>query len=205
MGMGEPLLNLPAVQRAIRTFIHPKGFAMAPRRITVSTVGVVPRIEPLLETAPVNLAVSLHAATDEVRDRLVPLNRRYPLKVLLGALRESPHVHRRRPVFFEYTLLEGVNDDPEDARNLALAVEGIPCKVNVIPMNSHEDSELRSPSADVIDRFTAALVGAGVRVTLRRSRGSDIAAACGQLAARPEVRPLADTPTLWAPRPSGAG
>jgi 23S rRNA (adenine2503-C2)-methyltransferase len=204
MGMGEPLLNLPAVQGAIRTFIHPRGFGMAPRRITVSTVGVVPRIEALLETAPVNLAVSLHAATDEVRDLLVPLNRRYPLKVLLGALRESPHVHRRRPVFFEYTLLAGVNDAPEDARNLARAIEGIPCKVNVIPMNSHEDSELHSPSTDAIDRFTAALAAAGLRVTLRRSRGSDIAAACGQLAARPQAGPPADAPELGVPGPSGA-
>jgi 23S rRNA (adenine2503-C2)-methyltransferase len=205
MGMGEPLLNLPAVQGAIRTFVHPRGFALAPRRITVSTVGVVPRIDALLEIAPVNLAVSLHAATDEVRDLLVPLNRRYPLKVLLGALRASPHVHRRRPVFFEYTLLAGVNDDPEDARNLVRAVQGIPCKINVIPMNSHEGSELRSPPADVIDRFTAALAEAGVRVTLRRSRGSDIAAACGQLAARSEARPLADAPLQRAPRPSRAG
>jgi len=205
MGMGEPLLNLPAVQGAIRTFVHPRGFAMAPRRITVSTVGVVPLIETLLETAPVNLAVSLHAATDEVRDLLVPLNRRYPLDTLLGALRESPHVHRRRPVFFEYTLLEGVNDAPQDARNLVRVVEGIPCKVNVIPMNSHEDSEYRSPSVEVIDRFTAVLAGAGVRVTLRRSRGSDIAAACGQLAARTAARPPAAARAPWASAPPEAG
>jgi 23S rRNA (adenine2503-C2)-methyltransferase len=184
MGMGEPLLNLPAVLDAIRTFIHPRGFALAPRRITVSTVGVVPRIDALLEVAPVNLAVSLHGATDEVRDRLVPLNRRYPLEVLLAALRDSPHVHRRRPVFFEYTLLEGVNDDPEQARSLVRAVRGIPCKINVIPMNAHEDSELRPPPTEVVDRFTAELAGAGVRVTLRRPRGVDIDAACGQLAAR---------------------
>jgi 23S rRNA (adenine2503-C2)-methyltransferase len=114
----------------------------------------------------------------------VPLNRRYPLEALLAALRDSPHVHRRRPVFFEYTLLEGVNDDPEQARSLVRAVQGIPCKINVIPMNSHEDSELRPPSTEVVDRFTAELAGAGVRVTLRRPRGVDIDAACGQLAAR---------------------
>lgn len=189
MGMGEPLLNLRAVLEAIGTFVHPRGFALAPRRITVSTVGVVPQLAALLEAAPVNLAVSLHAARDEVRNRLVPLNRRYPLDVLLGTLRDSPHVHRRRPVFFEYTLLEGVNDGLEDARALARAVRGIPCKINVIPMNPHEKSDLRAPGPEAVDRFTAVLASAGLRVTLRRPRGSDIAAACGQLATQPRVVP----------------
>ncbi|MEN8180971.1 MAG: 23S rRNA (adenine(2503)-C(2))-methyltransferase RlmN [Myxococcota bacterium] len=182
MGMGEPLLNLAAVLEAIRTFVHPKGFALAPRRITVSTAGVVSQLEPLLAGAAVHLAVSLHATTDAVRDRLVPLNRRFPLAVLLGALRDSPHVHRRRPVFFEYTLIAGVNDTPEDAQRLTRMVSGIPCKINVIPMNSHASSELCAPSAEATDRFTAVLAEQGLRVTLRRSRGADIDAACGQLA-----------------------
>jgi 23S rRNA (adenine2503-C2)-methyltransferase len=184
MGMGEPLLNLPAVSEAIRILIHPKAFAMAPRRITVSTAGVVPRIHDLLELAPVNLAVSLHATTDEVRDELVPLNKRFPLDVLLGALRDDELVTRRRPVFFEYTLIAGVNDSVEDARRLPKLLEGIPCKLNAIAMNAHEDSPYRAPSDADMDRFTEAAHAAGMRVTLRRSRGDDIDAACGQLAAR---------------------
>jgi 23S rRNA (adenine2503-C2)-methyltransferase len=184
MGMGEPLLNLPAVLEAIRTLTHPKGFALAPRRITVSTAGVVPKIRPLLESARVHLAVSLHAATDEVRSRLVPLNRRFPLSMLLGTLRELDEVNRRRPVFFEYTLIEGVNDAVSDARRLVQRVRGIPSKINVIPMNGHADSAHRAPTAEVTERFLAELAAAGLRVTLRRSRGEDIAAACGQLTVR---------------------
>ena len=140
MGMGEPLLNLAAVSEAVRILIHPKAFALAPRRITVSTVGVVPKIAELLSVAPINLAVSLHATTDAVRDRLVPLNRRFPLDALLDALRTLDNVNPRRPVFFEYTLIEGVNDSVEDAHRLPQLLRGIPAKVNLIPMNSHPDS-----------------------------------------------------------------
>jgi 23S rRNA (adenine2503-C2)-methyltransferase len=193
MGMGEPLLNLPAVSEAIRLLIDPKAFALAPRRITVSTSGVVPRIRPLLELAPVNLAVSLHATTNAVRDELVPLNRRFPLERLLGALRDEELVNRRRPVFFEYTLIEGVNDSPEDARRLVGLLRGIPSKVNFIPMNAHADSSYRAPSREVMERFTAIVHAAGLRVTLRRNRGDDIDAACGQLAAR-EGRGTAGAP-----------
>ena len=185
MGMGEPLLNLPAVIGAARLLLHPKAFAMAPRRVTVSTVGIPGRIERLLREVPVNLAVSLHAATDAVRDRLVPLNRRFPLRVLLDALRAQPQLSARRPVFFEYTLVAGVNDGVEDARRLAPLLRGIPAKLNVIPMNRHADSRLGPPDAATVDRFVAAVAGSGLRVTLRRSRGPDIDAACGQLALRP--------------------
>jgi 23S rRNA (adenine2503-C2)-methyltransferase len=184
MGMGEPLLNLPALLEAIRILVHPKGFAMAPRRVTVSTVGVVPKLEPLLAQTQVNLAVSLHAANDRLRDALVPLNRRFPLDALLGALRASKHVTKRRPVFFEVTLLAGVNDSPADAREIARRLRGIPSKVNVIPMNPHPDSPYAPPDPETTDRFTAELASAGLRVTLRRNRGADIDAACGQLAAR---------------------
>ena len=184
MGMGEPLLNLPAVSEAIRLFTDPKGFGMAPRRITVSTVGVLPQIAPLLEVAPIHLAVSLHATTDEVRDVLVPLNKRYPIAALLETLREEPLINRRRPVFFEYTLMEGVNDSVEDARRLPKLIEGIASKVNVIPMNPHPDAPYKPPPPEVVDRFTATLHEAGIRVTLRRDRGRDIDAACGQLANR---------------------
>ncbi len=155
MGMGEPLLNLANVSEAIRILIHPKAFAMAPRRITVSTAGLVPRIHELLEVAPVNLAVSLHATSDAVRDELVPLNRRFPLDVLLGALRDDPLVNRRRPVFFEYTLMAGVNDSLADARRLPALLRGIPAKLNVIPMNPHSDSPYQPPADEVVDRFTA--------------------------------------------------
>ena len=185
MGMGEPLLNLPAVVAAARLLLHPKGFAMAPRRVTVSTVGIPGRIERLLGEVPVNLAVSLHAARDEVRDQLVPLNRRFPLAALLGTLRAQPLITRRRPVFFEYTLVAGVNDSVEDARRLAPLLRGIPAKLNVIPMNRHADSRLGPPDAASVDRFVAAVASSGLLVTLRRSRGPDIDAACGQLALRP--------------------
>lgn len=184
MGMGEPLLNWPAVSESIRILTHPKILALAPRRLTVSTSGIVPRIRPLLELAPVNLAISLHATTDSVRDVLVPLNRRFPLEVLLGALKNEPLIGRRRPVFFEYTLMEGINDSISDARRLPALLHGIPSKLNVIPMNPHADAPQRPPSRAVCDAFTAELHRAGVRVTLRRNRGADIDAACGQLAAR---------------------
>jgi len=182
MGMGEPLLNLDAVVEAVRLMIHPRGFGMAPRRVTVSTVGLVPRIGPLLERVPVNLAVSLHATTDEVRDRLVPLNRRFPLASLLGALRRDPRITPRRPVFFEYTLIAGVNDSAADARRLPGLLRGVPCKLNLIPMNPHPGSAAGPPAEAGIDRFLRELAGAGMTVTLRRPRGADIDAACGQLA-----------------------
>jgi 23S rRNA (adenine2503-C2)-methyltransferase len=184
MGMGEPLLNLPNVSEAIRILTDPKALAMAPRRITVSTAGVLPQIGPLLEVAPIHLAVSLHATTNAVRDILVPLNKRFPIEDLLETLRAEPRIGRRRPVFFEYTLMDGVNDSDEDARRLPGLIEGIASKVNVIAMNPHPDAPYRPPPAEVMDRFTATLHRAGVRVTLRRDRGRDIDAACGQLANR---------------------
>ncbi len=184
MGMGEPLLNLEAVLRAIRILMHPRAFNLAGRRITVSTAGLVPKIRPLLQGAPVNLAVSLHATTDALRDELVPLNRRFPLAALLGELRGLESLSARRPVFFEYTLLGGVNDAPADAERLLRLLRGIPSKVNVIPVNPHPGSVHVEPGPEATDRFLGILSRGGLTVTLRRSRGSDIAAACGQLAAR---------------------
>jgi 23S rRNA (adenine2503-C2)-methyltransferase len=201
MGMGEPLLNRSAVAESIRLFTDPKAFGMAARRITVSTAGVLPQIGPLLEVAPIHLAVSLHATTDAVRDVLVPLNARYPIAALLETLRAEPRIHRRRPVFFEYTLMAGVNDSEADARRLPGLLRGIPSKVNVIPMNPHDDAPYAPPAPDVVDRFTAILHDAGVRVTLRRDRGRDIDAACGQLAnrgARPERGGGHASPTVEA-------
>lgn len=184
MGMGEPLLNLPHVLESIRIFTEKRTLAMAPRRITVSTAGLVPKIRPLLESGPINLAISLHATTNAVRDELVPLNRRFPLEELLSALRDDSLISPRRPVFFEYTLMAGVNDTVEDAKRLPELLRGIPCKINVIPMNPHRDASYQPPDPVVCDRFTQTLHRAGMRVTLRRSRGSDIDAACGQLATR---------------------
>ena len=184
MGMGEPLLNADAVVEACRLLIHPRAFALSPRRVTVSTVGVLPQIAPLLERVPVNLALSLHATSDEVRDQLVPLNRRYPLATLLDGLRGIASITPRRPVFIEYTLIDGVNDSPEDARRLPGLLHGIPSKVNLIPLNPHPDTPLRAPSDARVDAFMRELADRGFRVTVRRSRGPDIQAACGQLALR---------------------
>jgi len=195
MGMGEPLLNLRAVVESARLLLHPKAFALGPRRITVSTAGVVPKIGPLLDALPVNLAVSLHATTDALRDRLVPLNRRFPLAALLGALRALPTVTPRRPVFFEYTLMDGVNDAPADARALAHLLRGLPSKVNLIPMNPHPDSSERPSPPEAVERFAAELARAGATVTVRRPRGTDIDAACGQLAARTVCRPASSCST----------
>lgn len=191
MGMGEPLLNLPRVVEAVRLLQHPKAFGFAPRRITVSTAGLAPRIPELLERVSVNLAVSLHASSDAVRDELVPLNRRFPLDVLLGTLRSLPGLSKRHPVFFEYTLMEGVNDAPEDARRLVRLLSGIPSKVNLIPMNPHPDAPQRPPGSEVASRFMGELVRGGLTTTLRRSRGADIDAACGQLALREQPEPVA--------------
>jgi len=181
MGMGEPLLNLRRVIEAVRILLHPKGLALAPRRVTVSTAGVVPGIGVLLDAVPVNLAVSLHATTDELRSQLVPLNRRFPLERLLGSLRSLPQITSRRPVFFEYTLLRGVNDTPADARRLVSLLREIPAKVNLIPVNPHPGSCHRPPDEEAASRFMGELVRRGLRATLRRSRGTDIEAACGQL------------------------
>lgn len=184
MGMGEPLLNADSVVEACRLLVHPRAFALSPRRVTVSTVGVLPQIGPLLARVPVNLAVSLHAARDEVRDALVPLNRRYPLAALLDTLRGLASVTPRRPVFFEYTLIEGVNDSLADARRLPGLLHGIPSKLNLIPLNPHPDAPFRPPADEVVDAFLRELAGRGLTVTLRRSRGADVQAACGQLALR---------------------
>jgi 23S rRNA (adenine2503-C2)-methyltransferase len=189
MGMGEPLLNLANVIEAVQTLVHPRGFALAPRRVTVSTAGVVPRIAELLAAVPVNLAVSLHAASDALRDELVPLNKKFPLAVLFAELKRIPRLSRRHPIFFEYTLLAGVNDSLADAEALVALLRGVPAKLNLIPVNPHAGSPYRPPSEAVADRFMGVLAAAGVTVTLRRSRGADIDAACGQLAARRPAAP----------------
>lgn len=182
MGMGEPLLNLDNVIRSIRILADPRGMGLSPRRVTVSTAGVVPRMAELGRALPVRLTVSLHATTDEVRNELVPLNRRFPIATLLEACRRYP-ASRRDRLSFEYTLIRGVNDSPDDARRLVKLLHGLRAKVNLIPMNEHPGSAYRRPEAPQIEAFAGTLAAARLPVTVRRSRGDDIFAACGQLGA----------------------
>ena len=182
MGMGEPLANYAALVTALRILTDAKlGLAYSPRRITVSTVGLVPGIEKLgREALKVNLAISLHAASDEVRGPLMPVNRSFDLKTLLAALRRYPLAHRQR-IFFEYVLLENVNDSPDDAARLVRLLRGIRAKVNLIPFNDWEGAEFRRPPLPRILAFQSILLDAGLTTTVRWSKGEDIGAACGQL------------------------
>jgi 23S rRNA (adenine2503-C2)-methyltransferase len=184
MGMGEPLQNIDNVSRALRNLQHPWGQGMSARRLTVSTVGLVPGIETLgkMDPAP-NLAISLNATTDEVRDRLMPVNRRWKIAELLEAARRFPLAHHRR-ITFEYVLLAGVNDSDADAARLPRLLRGIPSKVNVIPFNPVPGRPFNRPSDERVLAFQNAVRGDDLPVYIRNSRGSDAAAACGQLAAR---------------------
>jgi len=184
MGMGEPLHNLDNVIPAINIMIDGNGLQFSNRRVTVSTCGVVPEMERLGRELPnVNLAVSLNATTDELRDRIMPINRAYPLKELLRACREFP-LPGRRKVTFEYVMLGGLNDSLEDAKRLLRLISDIPSKVNLIPFNEFEGCEFRAPSQVSIDAFHKFLIDRHVTVITRDSRGSDISAACGQLKGR---------------------
>lgn len=180
MGMGEPLDNLDNVVRAIELLTDARGLGFPAKRITVSTSGVVPRMAALGERVPVNLAISLNATTDEVRDRIMPINRRWPIGSLIEAVRSYP-LERRRRVTFEYVLLAGVNDSLEDAERLVDLVRGLPVKVNLIPFNPWPGAPYARPGEAAIDGFCRLLANADVSVTVRRSRGRDIGAACGQL------------------------
>ena len=182
MGMGEPLLNLREVVRAIRVITDPGALGLSRRRITVSTAGVVPRMAELGREVRVRLAVSLHATTDELRDRLVPLNRRFPLATLLQACRDYPLPPRDR-LSFEYTLMRDVNDTDADARRLVRLLHGLRAKVNLIPLNEHPGTEFQRPRTERVEAFAERLAAAGLTVSVRRSRGDDILAACGQLGA----------------------
>lgn len=184
MGMGEPLHNYDQVMRSLRILTDDKGAGLSQRRITVSTVGLVPRIEKLgREDVRPNLAVSLNASSDEVRDRIMPINRTFDIARLLGAIRAYPLEHRRR-VTFEYVLLAGVNDSLADAARLAKLLRGIRCKVNVIPWNPHPEAPYARPSPEAIEAFQNECKRLGLPTYLRTPRGDDIDAACGQLANR---------------------
>jgi 23S rRNA (adenine2503-C2)-methyltransferase len=201
MGMGEPVHNFDNLARALELLQHPWGLHFSPRRITVSTVGIVTGIEKLGQlTPPPNLAISLNATTDEVRDRIMPVNKKWPLATLLAAARKFPLGHNRH-VTFEYVLLAGVNDADADADRLPRLLRGIPAKVNLIPWNPFEGPAFARPSAERIRTFQQRVRAGGLPVYIRTPRGDDIDAACGQLAARPADAPL--IPAARLERPAG--
>jgi 23S rRNA (adenine2503-C2)-methyltransferase len=181
MGMGEPLHNYDETMKALRMLADERGMAMSPRRITLSTVGVLPNLERLA-TEPLmpNLAISLHSTTEEQRDRLVPVNRKYGLVDLLDACRRFP-LKRRQRITFEYVLLNEVNDTPDDARRLVKLLAGIKAKVNLLPLNEAAGIPFDRPSDERVNHFARILAEHGVTVSVRKSRGRDIRAACGQL------------------------
>ena len=187
MGMGEPLANYDAVRTALEITSADWGYHISPRRITVSTVGLVPAISRLIAETRVNLAVSLSATTDAQRDHLMPVNRRYPLAALLGACRDLP-LPRRKRITFEYVMLGGENDADADARRLVRLLHGLRVKVNLIPFNPFPRAGFVGSPRDRINAFQAILRAHGINATIRESRGQDIQAACGQLAA---ARPAA--------------
>lgn len=184
MGMGEPLLNFDNVVDATNLMMDDFGYGISRRRVTISTSGVVPAIDRLVGRSQASLAISLHAPNDALRNELVPVNRRYPIAELLAATRRYMHSlpDRRRVVTVEYTLMEGVNDEPAHARELAALLSDVPCKINLIPFNPFPGSGYRRPGPERVERFQQILFKAGYIVTIRSTRGDDIDAACGQLA-----------------------
>jgi 23S rRNA (adenine2503-C2)-methyltransferase len=182
MGMGEPLLNYDAVVPAMRLMLDDNAYGLSRRRVTLSTSGVVPMMDRLSKDLPVALAVSLHASNDALRDVLVPLNRKYPLAELMAACRRYLEFAPRDFVTFEYCMLDGVNDTVEHARELLNLVADVPCKFNLIPFNPFPESGLKRSNNEQIRRFAQVLLDAGIVTTIRKTRGDDIDAACGQLA-----------------------
>ena len=193
MGMGEPLLNMKAVVPALRLMIDDKALGLSKRHVTVSTSGVVAKMDRLRESVDVSLAVSLHAPNDALRDELVPLNRSHPLDELMAACRRwLEGGHRKKHIMFEYVMLDGVNDRPGHARELVRLLGDMPAKVNLIPFNPFEGSGYRRSSEEAIQRFAKILRDRGVFAIARRTRGEDIDAACGQLAGE-----VADRSKRW--------
>ncbi|MEK7680131.1 MAG: 23S rRNA (adenine(2503)-C(2))-methyltransferase RlmN [Deltaproteobacteria bacterium] len=182
MGMGEPLANYGNVVKFLNILVDPKGFGFSHNRVTVSTCGVVPAIKKLAHDADVNLAVSLSATTDEVRDILMPINRKYPLALLMESLKAYPRTGKKRHITIEYVLIKGLNDSPADASRLIRLLSGIKCKVNIIPFNTFAESSFEPPADERLRGFHNALNDAGVTALIRTGKGIDIQAACGTLA-----------------------
>jgi 23S rRNA (adenine2503-C2)-methyltransferase len=181
MGMGEPLYNYDNVAQAMKIVMDGEGISISKRRITLSTAGVAPMIERCGRELNVNLAISLHAVNDELRDRIVPINRKYPLAVLLDACRNYPGLTNARRITFEYVMLKDVNDSPAEARELVRLLKGIPAKVNLIPFNPWPDAPFECSTESSIKRFSDVVFDAGYASPVRTPRGQDIMAACGQL------------------------
>ncbi|MBT7720120.1 MAG: 23S rRNA (adenine(2503)-C(2))-methyltransferase RlmN [Halieaceae bacterium] len=183
MGMGEPLLNFDNVVAAMDLMMEDNAYGISKRRVTLSTSGVVPALDKLAKVSEVSLAISLHAPNDALRSELVPINRKYPIAVLLESARNyiDAQSDKKRVVTIEYTLIAGVNDQREHAQELAQLLKGYPCKINLIPFNTFDQSDYRRPSGNAVSRFWQVLVDAGYIVTVRTTRGDDIDAACGQL------------------------
>ncbi|MFN3889940.1 MAG: 23S rRNA (adenine(2503)-C(2))-methyltransferase RlmN [Beijerinckiaceae bacterium] len=186
MGMGEPLYNLDNVSDALAVMSDGEGLSLSKRRITVSTSGVVPDIPELGNRTGAMLAISLHAVRDDLRDKLVPLNKKYPIKDLLQACRAYPNLSNARRITFEYVMLKGVNDTPSDARELVRLLKGIPAKINLIPFNPWPGSQYECSDWDTIERFSDIVFNAGYASPVRTPRGRDILAACGQLKSETE-------------------
>ena len=200
MGMGEPLQNYNALVPALRTMLDDHGYGLSRRRVTVSTSGVVPMIERLQKDCPVALAVSLHAPNDPLRDELVPLNRKYPIAELLASCVDYLSAAPRDFITFEYCMLDGVNDTDEHARELiALVRNKVPCKFNLIPFNPFPQSGLKRSNNPRVQAFARILVDAGIVTTVRKTRGDDIDAACGQLAGEVQDRTRASERMLRQP------
>jgi 23S rRNA (adenine2503-C2)-methyltransferase len=182
MGMGEPLANFENVVTALGLMLDDNTYGLSRRKVTVSTSGLVPAMDRLRERCPVALAVSLHAPNDALRDQLVPINKKYPIKMLLAACERYLQAAPRDFVTFEYVMLDGVNDSIEHAHELVQLVKKIPCKLNLIPFNSFAESGYKRSSPEAIRIFRDVLLQAGLVTTVRKTRGDDIDAACGQLA-----------------------
>ena len=186
MGMGEPLYNFDAVRDAVGVLADGEGLSLSKRRITVSTSGVVPQIPPLGEQAGAMLAISLHAVRDELRTKLVPLNKKYPIAELLQACRDYPGASNARRITFEYVMLKGINDSPAEARELVRLLQGIPAKINLIPFNPWPGAPYECSDWADIERFSDIVFDAGYASPVRTPRGRDILAACGQLKSETE-------------------
>jgi 23S rRNA (adenine2503-C2)-methyltransferase len=183
MGMGEPLLNFDNVVASMDLMMEDLAYGISKRRVTLSTSGVVPALDRLAEVSEASLAVSLHAPNDALRNQLVPINRKYPIAMLLESARNyiDAQSDKKRVVTVEYTLIAGINDQVEHARELAELLQDFPCKINLIPFNTFPQSDYQRPSGNAVSRFWQVLVDAGYIVTVRTTRGDDIDAACGQL------------------------